>query len=493
MAFGQRNCVLILRPQWARIVSRARRGDGKGKPMANLIGELQQTWRKQVWEGRVKAMPHPRRELILTLRIGHLLVRDLGEGQLTLRAMGLVYTTLLAMVPLLAVSFSVLKGFGVHNQIEPALLNLLEPLGEKGVEITQRIIGFVDNTRVGVLGSVGLALLLYTTVSLLQKIERAFNFTWRVATNRPLAQRFTEYVTIIMVGPVLVFSAIGLTGTLSSHTVVQYLMQFEVVGAMVEFAGRLVPYALIALAFTFLYVLVPNTKVKVGAAFIGGIVAGILWQSAGWAVAAFVVNSANYTAIYSAFATLIVFMIWLYLNWLILLIGASVAFYCQNPEYRSLEAQSPRFSVRMKEKVALLIMYIVGRSYYGSGGPISMSELVAQVEVGGEECRTLVDLLTAKGLLLRVAGEEERLVPGRSVETLALADVVRVVRTAGETTNLSPDALPPAAVVDSLFSNIEASIDGALEDATLSGLVRQDSAPGDSPAAQMPSDQTLSA
>jgi len=460
--------------------------------MSNVLQELERSWRQQVWEGRVSTMPHPRRELILALRIGHLLLRDLSEGQLTLRAMGLVYTTLLAMVPLLAVSFSVLKGFGVHNQIEPTLLSLLEPLGEKGVEITARIIGFVDNTRVGVLGSVGLALLLYTTVSLLQKIERAFNYTWRVGEHRPFAQRFTQYVTIIMVGPVLVFSAIGLTGTLSSHTVVQYLMQFKVVGTMFELVGRMVPYALIALAFTFLYVLVPNTKVKFGSALIGGVVGGILWQSAGWAVAAFVVNSANYTAIYSAFATLIVFMIWLYLNWLILLIGASVAFYFQNPEYRTLEPQAVRFSPRMREKVGLLIMYLVGESYYRKGRAISMDELAGRVEVAGEECRALVALLTARGLLLKVAGDSERYVPGRSVDTLPLAEITHVVRTAGETQNLNPDALQSAAAVDTVFGDIETAIDGTLGTLTLSDLVRE-TLPSDTPAPQQPEGQTLSA
>lgn len=108
-------------------------------------------------------------------------VRDLTtDGQLNLRAMSLVYTTLLSLVPLLAISFSVLKGFGVHNQVEPFLQNLLQPLGDKGMEISDRIIEFVENVKAGVLGSLGLALLIFTVISLMQKIERAFNFAWHV-------------------------------------------------------------------------------------------------------------------------------------------------------------------------------------------------------------------------------------------------------------------------------------------------------------------------
>ena len=119
------------------------------------------------------------------LRVSYALIRDLREGQLTLRAMSLVYTTILSLVPLMAISFSILKGFGVHNQVEPVLLNLLAPLGDKGVEISERIVGFMDNVKVGVLGSLGFVLLFYTVVSLMQKIERAFNYVWQIKTERP--------------------------------------------------------------------------------------------------------------------------------------------------------------------------------------------------------------------------------------------------------------------------------------------------------------------
>ncbi len=154
------------------------------------------------------------------LRIGYVVVRDLGDGMLTLRAMSLVYTTILSMVPLLAISFSVLKGFGVHNQIEPFLRNVLAPLGEQGLEISTRIIEFVENVQVGVLGFVGFILLFYTVVSLMQKIERAFNFTWHITQSRSFAQRFRDYLSVVVVGPVLVFASIGISGSLMSTSVV---------------------------------------------------------------------------------------------------------------------------------------------------------------------------------------------------------------------------------------------------------------------------------
>ena len=169
-----------------------------------------------LWNRRLADMPRWQARLVWLARLIYALQRDLTQGYLSLQAMSLVYTTLLSLVPLLAVSFSVLKGFGVHNQLEPLLAKALAPLGEKAVEATQAIIGFVDHMKVGVLGSVGLVILLYTVISLIQKIEQVFNYTWRVDQPRRFAQRFSQYLSVLLVGPVLFFSAVGLSASLST-------------------------------------------------------------------------------------------------------------------------------------------------------------------------------------------------------------------------------------------------------------------------------------
>jgi membrane protein len=153
-----------------------------------------------MWDDDLSGMDRPRRILVFVLRVGHMLLRELIGGQLNLRAMSLVYTTLLSIVPLLAVSFSVLKGFGVHNQIEPLLYNFLEPLGPQGAEITEKTIYFVENVKVGVLGSIGFAMLIYTVIALVQKIEAAFNFVWQIDHLRPLSQRISSYLSVILLG-----------------------------------------------------------------------------------------------------------------------------------------------------------------------------------------------------------------------------------------------------------------------------------------------------
>jgi YihY family inner membrane protein len=211
-----------------------------------------------IWQADLTGFPAWRAGLIIALRMAAAIGRDLAKGQLTLWAMSLVYTTLLSLVPLLAISFSILKGFGVHNQIEPMLLGLLEPLGSKGVEITERIIEFVDNVKVGVLGSLGFALLFYTVVSLMQKIERAFNTVWHVSQERSLGQRFRDYLSVLVIGPALIFAAVGIGASIASLSIVGTLSAIEPLGSVIKFAGKLIPFLMISGAFSFMYAFIPN-------------------------------------------------------------------------------------------------------------------------------------------------------------------------------------------------------------------------------------------
>ena len=146
---------------------------------------------------------------VRALRIAHCVIRDLATGEITLQAMSLVYTTLLALVPLLAVSFSVLKAFGVHDRAEPILLDFLQPLGERGQDLTTEIVDWVERLDVGVLGGLGVAFLIYSVFSLIQKIETAFNQAWHVSQRQRFMKRFGDYVSMILLGPVLIFAAVS--------------------------------------------------------------------------------------------------------------------------------------------------------------------------------------------------------------------------------------------------------------------------------------------
>ncbi|MEH6355116.1 MAG: YihY/virulence factor BrkB family protein [Marinobacter sp.] len=365
--------------------------------------------------------------LYKTGRSLYALIRDFIGGQLTLHAMSLVYTTLLSIVPLLALSFSVLKALGVHQKMEPFLYQFFQPLGPDGIEMAERILGFVDNMKVGVLGSVGLAILVYTVVSLVQKIERSFNMIWRVPQMRSLAQRFSNYLSVIMVGPLLMVSAIGISATIFSSAFVQTLIEIEPFGSVILLISRFTPFFLVVGAFTFVYVFIPNTRVKVRYAFMAGLIAGVSWQAAGMLFASFVAGSAKYAAIYSSFAIGIIMLIWIYLNWMILLLGASLSFYLQNPGSVAKRHQV-QLAPELQEHVALALMWMVAKPFH-EGRPAPRQEVVEyELRVPGEVTRNVSDKLIRAKLLTLAGSQGDCLHPARSLERISVGDVLKAVR-----------------------------------------------------------------
>ena len=375
------------------------------------------------------------------------------------------------MVPFLAISFSVLKGFGVHNQIEPMLLNFLAPLGEKGEEIVARIIDFVNNMRVGVLGSLGLVLLVYTAVSLLQKIEHSFNYMWRVSEGRPFIQRFSQYISVILLGPVLMFTALGITASVASFELIQDLKQIAAIGVILEATGRMLPYFLVIVAFTLVYMLIPNTKVHFQAALVAGVVAGVLWESAGWIFASFVVNSTKYMAVYTVFASLIIFMIWVYMSWLILLIGCSIAFYYQNPAQRRLEPRAVQLSNRVKEKLAIAVMAQVGAQYYQKNPPYTVRQVANRLGVANDICDKVVTMLLEANLLKQTADEPPALLPAYAPELMPVIEVVDAVRVKGETGSLNPLTIESPIKVQEMYDRMEDGVRRSLQGLTVRDLI----------------------
>jgi membrane protein len=382
------------------------------------------------------------RVVVRLARYLFVLVRDLLEGQLSMRAMSLVYTTLLSLVPMLALAFSVLKALGVHNSLEPVLLELLRPLGEQSAQITQSVIGFVENIQVGVLGSLGVALLFYAAVSMIQKVEASFNYIWRIEQARPLSQRLGEYLAVLTVGPVLVFSALGVTATLLSSEMMTRLAAVEPLGFALYAFTRMLPFLLVILAFTFVYSFMPNTRVRLRPALMGGILAGLLWQSASLAFASFVAGATNYNAIYSGFAIIIFLLIWLYLGWLILLLGCQLAFYVQHPEQLKPQRIPPTLFARQTEYLGLAMMTLVARRFIRGEPPYSEEALSLALNAAPEHVARVAGLLRYHGLLVPAGPGQDLLVPGMDLDSIPLSRLWRVIR-AG--TGPIPRAEDPAA------------------------------------------------
>lgn len=388
-----------------------------------------------------------------------------NDDMLSLRAMGLTYATLLSLVPFLAVTFSLLKAFGIQNQIQPVLAQALEPLGEQGVEITRQIIGFVDNLKVGVLGAVGTATLFYTVISLVGRFEDSLNQIWRVDTPRRIGQRFTDYLSVVLVGPVLVFSAFALTASAQSSWIVERLLEFPGLDYVFVALTKVAPFLFLWFAFTFLYRLLPNTRVRVSSALLGGAVAALLWQVAGAVFAAFVATSTRYAAIYSSFAILILFLIWLHVSWLVLLVGAEVAYFHQHPAAYWREGAGTPETHRFRESLALKLLVAITRRYFSGQPPLWPDQLARQFGVTHAAVDEIVDLFVKRGVLVRTS-EPEGTALARPPESLAVADVLEIL-SREEHEPVAPAELD---TVDEVLARRDASVGQALEGLTLKAL-----------------------
>ena len=360
------------------------------------------------------------------LRYPFALIRDLLTGELNLRAMGLVYTTLLSLVPLIAFAFAILKGLGVHGELEPLIFEFLRPIGGRAGELTTQMMTFVDNVSGGVLGSVGLAFLLYTVVTTVQKLEGAFNFAWHVERPRSLMRRISEYLSLMVIGPLFLVIVFGLFGAITSYKTLLWLTAHEPAGTIVLGLGVLGPYLFVIGVFTFLYVFVPNTRVQFKPALAGGLTAGVLWAASGVVFTNIVAASTQMVAIYAGFAIFLAALIWIYLSWLILLIGAQLSFYVQNPRYLRVGQVPVRLTSSLRERLALSVMLLIARRFVAGDPPWRQRLLAEHLEIPGSALSTVINSLESAGLV--TVTEEEDVLPARDLASTSVCDILNAVR-----------------------------------------------------------------
>ena len=384
-----------------------------------------------------------------------------------MRAMSLVYTTLLSVVPLLAFSFAILKGLGVFDQLEPYLNGLLAPLGEQGERITETVLSLVNNVRGSVLGGIGLVFFVYTAVSMIQKVEEAFNYVWYGSKPRSLARRFSEYLVVLFVPSIVMVVAIGMITSIQSTFVVQYLLNNPQLGPVFVFAGKFVPYLLISAVFTFLYIFMPNTRVNFKSALIGGVCGGVMWATLGVVFATFILTSARTLQIYAGFAVAITSLFWLYLNWLVLLIGSQIAFYHQRPAFLRIGRREPRLSNAMRERLALNIMYLTGHAFRGEGRALTLGELAESLKIPSLGTAPTITALEKAGLLITT--DKEELLPGREMSRIRLREILDTVRQTGETGSERPPGW--SAGVDELGTTLDSAVYDVVAERTLADLL----------------------
>lgn len=362
---------------------------------------------------------------LVPLRYVYGLVRDFVRGDLGLRAMGLVYSSLFALVPAIAVSFSVLKAFGYHRELEPMLFEFLRPLGVRGFELTASVMQFVENARTTVLGTLGFAFLLYTVISMIRKVEDALNFTWHVERPRSLARRISEYLVIMLIGPIVAVAALVLLTRIEASATLAKLSGLA--GAAAQGGqARVTPYLLIIALFWFMYYYMPNTRVRWQASLVGALFGGATWVATGAVFARVAVYATQTAAMYAGFAIVLLSLVWLHLSWLIMLFGGQLSFYVQHPEHlRTGHGAIPTTAI-LRERIAMAAMFLVAERFVDGGERWKVSDLADRIDVPASVLDGVLCNLEDRGLVL--TAEDDTVVPARDIASITLADVLDAVR-----------------------------------------------------------------
>lgn len=418
--------------------------------------------------GAASARPGLLGTSLRVLRYPYAVIRDLVRGEINLRAMGLVYTTLLSLIPLLAFSFAVLKIFGGHRDLVPIVYEFFRPLGPTAAEeLTQRVLQFASRVSSGVVGSVGLALLAWTLVGTIKKVEDSFNFLWHVEQPRSFARRVAEYTGLLIAAPVILVGFVGLLHAAFASAPVQEVVHLPFLQRLRGLGLALAPFAMVTAFFTALYMMIPNTRVHWRAALTGALVGGVLWAAIGKIFTAFVVYSTRLTIVYAGFAFVVAALLWTYFGWLILLAGAQLSFYVQNPTYLRLGLQQLRLSAVELEQLALQLMFLVARTHVAGGRRWTVNRLATELGLPGIAIAQMGSALERAGLI--VVTESDELMPSRDIGRIGVYEILDIARrqSAG---HVAPRHVP-IPPVDRLLAQLEDARRHRCADLTLRDLI----------------------
>lgn len=392
--------------------------------MRTIIDRSRHFLQHGLWELDAADKRWWRRFLLNQGQILALVVRGFFADGCMLRASALTFASLLSLVPLLALMFSVLKGLGVQNELEPLLLKQLAVGGGAAVS---KIVEYINNTNVARLGTYGLIFLVITVLTLLSNIEKSFNSVWGVKETRSLRRRFTDYFSVVTIGPVFLVVAISMTSTLKSQLLVQSLLDYAFVGELLLALFKVLPFMVMWLVFAGLYLFMPNVKVSPRAALIGGVFGGTLWQISQWGYLNFQFGVARYNAIYGTMAVLPILMVWIYLSWMIVLLGLEMTYATQNLKTIRQDILGVRVNFASHEFIALTVLLHIGRRFYLGQSPLGQDELASSLDAPPRLLHTILEELIRLGFVVATAQGTDGVgyQPAQALEKIKMHAVIR--------------------------------------------------------------------
>ena len=363
-----------------------------------------------IWRIRLKNYSRRKSFLLRQLRIIVLAVRGFAEDKCKFRASALTFYSLLSVVPVIAMMFGIAKGFGLEKRVETELLQKMK--GQE--EVAKRVIDFanslLENTSGGFIAGVGVAFLFWAIIKVLSNIENSFNDIWGVKNPRTLGRKFSDYLSMILVCPFLLIMAGSTTVAISTQVrvIIQQFSVFSAIGPLILFLLKLLPYCTIWIMFTFVFIFMPNTKVKLRSGFLGGVVAGTIFQITQWIYINFQIGAAKYSAIYGSFAALPLFLLWLQISWLVVLFGAELSFAHQNVETYEFEQDCLSASYSFKKLLSLLITHLLVKNFCKAEQPWDDEKISHTLEIPIRLVRQILFELVGSGILSEVRKDNDK-------------------------------------------------------------------------------------
>lgn len=369
----------------------------KKESIAKRVKELQHFLYNGLWSIRIDQLAAKNsRRLYRVLRVMMLSYRGFTENHVMLRASALTFYSLMSVVPILAMGFGIAKGFGYDKILEQQLMESLQGHEEIAIKLIDFSNSLLARTGGGLIAGIGIAVLFWSIINVFSNIERSFNAVWQVEKGRPFTRKFTDYLSMMLIAPILVIASSSATVYLSTQ-LGTYTQQVELLGyisPLLIFLLQLIPYVLIWVLFSLTYIVMPNTTVNVKAGVIAGIIAGSAFVITQWAYIHFQVGVSKYNAIYGSFAALPMFLIWLQTSWLIVLYGAEISFAIQNVHLYEFENEAVNINPRSRRALSLLIMHRIVIQFKNGEPPLTATDLSIEL---GMPIRLVSQLL--KGLI----------------------------------------------------------------------------------------------